>query len=59
MYRAIYSGVLRHLPPEAAHRGAFWLIRAAAQVPGAARAGQRVLGSRDPVHLIDGALNAG
>ncbi len=49
MYRAIYSGVLRHLPPEAAHLGAFWLIRAAAQVPGAAWAGRRLLGSRDPV----------
>ena len=49
MYRAVYSGVLRHLPTEAAHRGAFWLIRAAARVPGAAWAGRRALGSRDPV----------
>jgi len=49
VYRAVYSGVLRHLPPEAAHRGAFWLIRAVAQVPGAARAGRRALGPRDPV----------
>jgi len=49
VYRVFYDSVLRHLPPEAAHRGAFWLIRAAAQVPGAAWAGQKALGSRDPV----------
>ena len=34
MYRAIYSGLLRHLPPETAHRVAFGLIRATAAVPG-------------------------
>ena len=34
MYRAIYAGLLRHLPAEAAHRAGFWLIRAAAAVPG-------------------------
>jgi len=33
VYRASYA-VLRHLPPEAAHRTGFWLIRAAAAVPG-------------------------
>ena len=33
MYRASYA-VLRHLPPEAAHRTGFWLIRAAAAVQG-------------------------
>ena len=49
MYRVFYNSVLRRLPPEAAHRGAFWLIRAAAQVPGAAWAGRAALGSRDPV----------
>jgi dihydroorotate dehydrogenase len=49
VYRVFYNSVLRHLPPEAAHRGAFWLIRAAAQVPGAAWAGRRALGPRDPV----------
>jgi dihydroorotate dehydrogenase len=34
VYRAIYAALLRHLPAEAAHRAAFWLIRAAAGVPG-------------------------
>jgi dihydroorotate dehydrogenase len=36
VYRAIYAGLLRHLPPESAHRVAFGLIRAAAAVPGLA-----------------------
>ena len=48
MYRAIYAVLLRRLPPEAAHRAGFWLIRAAAEVPGLARALRRVLGPRDP-----------
>jgi dihydroorotate dehydrogenase len=48
VYRAIYRAVLRHVPPEAAHRGAFWLIRLAAAVPGLAWALRRVLGPRDP-----------
>jgi dihydroorotate dehydrogenase len=48
VYRAIYAVLLRRLPPEAAHRGAFWLIRAAAAVPGAAWALRRALGPRDP-----------
>jgi dihydroorotate dehydrogenase len=34
VYRAIYAVLLRHLPAEAAHRTGFWLIRAAAGVPG-------------------------
>jgi dihydroorotate dehydrogenase len=34
VYRAIYAVLLRHLPAEAAHRTGFWLIRAAAAVPG-------------------------
>lgn len=46
MYRVIYA-VLRRLPPEEAHRTAFWLIRAAARVPGFAAAAHWVLGSRD------------
>jgi dihydroorotate dehydrogenase len=49
VYRAVYSGMLRHLPPEAAHRGAFWLIRAAADVPGLAWAMRQALRPRDPV----------
>jgi dihydroorotate dehydrogenase len=47
VYRAIYAVLLRRLPPEAAHRGAFWLIRAAAAVPGAAWALRRALGPRE------------
>jgi len=48
VYRAIYAAFLRRLPPEAAHRGAFWLIRGVAEVPGLAWALRRVLGPRDP-----------
>src|ERR1700761_4820885 len=48
VYRAIYAVLLRRLPAEAAHRGAFGLIRAAASVPGLAWALRRVLGPRDP-----------
>src|ERR1700759_5217300 len=36
VYRAIYAVLLRRLPPEAAHRAAFRVIRAAAAVPGLA-----------------------
>ncbi len=46
MYRAVYTLLLRHLPPETAHAVGFWLIRAAALVPGAAWLGRRVLGPR-------------
>jgi dihydroorotate dehydrogenase len=49
VYRAIYAAVLRHLPPETAHAVGFWLIRAAARVPGAARLLRRLLAPRDPV----------
>jgi dihydroorotate dehydrogenase len=48
VYRAIYAALLRRLPPEAAHRAGFWLIRAAAAVPGVALALRRVLAPRDP-----------
>jgi dihydroorotate dehydrogenase len=48
VYRALYEVVLRRLPPEAAHRAGFWLIRAAAAVPGVAWALRRALGPRDP-----------
>ena len=48
MYRVIYAVLLRRIPPEEAHRGAFWLIRAAAEVPGLAWALRRALGPRDP-----------
>ena len=48
MYRVIYAVLLRRLPPEEAHRAAFWLIRAAAEVPGFAWALRRALGPRDP-----------
>jgi dihydroorotate dehydrogenase len=48
VYRAIYAVLLRQLPAEAAHRAGFWLIRAAASVPGLAMALRRVLAPRDP-----------
>jgi dihydroorotate dehydrogenase len=48
VYRVIYAVLLRRIPPEAAHRGAFWLIRAVAGVPGAEWAMRRLLGPRDP-----------
>ena len=48
VYRVIYAVLLRRVPPEAAHRAAFWLIRAAAEVPGLAWALRQALGPRDP-----------
>ena len=48
LYRAMYTAVLRHLPPETAHAVGFWLIRAAAFVPGVAWLGRRYLAPRDP-----------
>jgi dihydroorotate dehydrogenase len=47
VYRVIYALLLRRVPPEAAHRAAFWLIRAAADVPGFAWTARQVLGPRD------------
>jgi dihydroorotate dehydrogenase len=49
MYRLLYRVVLRRVPAETAHLAAFWLIRAAAMVPGAAWLLGRWLGPRDPV----------
>src|SRR6201995_5011000 len=40
--------LLRRIPPEEAHRGAFWLIRAAADAPGLTWALRRALAPRDP-----------
>src|SRR6476660_4990904 len=48
MYRLLYRVVLRRVPAEAAHRGAFWLIRAAGAVRPAAWLLRRWLGPRDP-----------
>jgi dihydroorotate dehydrogenase len=48
LYRAVYGVFLRRLPPEAAHAVGFWLIRAAAAVPGVAWVLRRVLAPRDP-----------
>jgi len=48
VYRAIYAVFLRRLPAEAAHRLGFWLIRAAAAVPGVPWALRRLLAPRDP-----------
>jgi dihydroorotate dehydrogenase len=47
VYRVIYAVLLRRVPPEAAHRAAFWLIRLTAEVPGLTWALRRVLGPRD------------
>jgi dihydroorotate dehydrogenase len=47
VYRVIYALLLRRVPPEAAHRAAFWLIRAAAEMPGFAWVLRRLLGPRD------------
>jgi dihydroorotate dehydrogenase len=55
VYRAVYAGLLRHLPPETAHALGFWLIRAAAWVPGGGRLLRRFLAPRDPalrVHAL-------
>jgi dihydroorotate dehydrogenase len=49
VYRAIYAGLLRHLPPETAHRAGFWLIRAAAGVPGLGWALRQALRPRHQV----------
>lgn len=48
MYATIVSRALRRLPAETAHRLGFWLIRAAAAMPGGAVALRRWLGPRDP-----------
>jgi dihydroorotate dehydrogenase len=48
VYRAVYGVFLRRLPPEAAHAVGFWLIRAAAAVPGVAWVLRRVFAPRDP-----------
>ena len=48
MYRAIYHGVLRHVPPEAAHTAAFWLITAAPKIPGAIPLLRRFLAPKAP-----------
>jgi dihydroorotate dehydrogenase len=55
VYRAIYAVFLRRLPAEAAHRLGFWLIRAAARVPGVPWILRRFLAPHDPalrVHAL-------
>jgi len=47
VYRVIYAVLLRRLPAEAAHHVGFWLIAAAAGVPGLVPVLRRVLGPRD------------
>jgi dihydroorotate dehydrogenase len=49
MYELVYRVLLRHLPAETAHAAGFWLIRAAAAVPGVAGLLRRWLAPRDPV----------
>ncbi len=55
-YQALYTSVLRHLPPEEAHKAGFGLIRAAAAVPGGTAAMRSLLApQRDPalrVHAL-------
>lgn len=55
MYRAIYHAVLRHVPAEAAHTAAFWLIKAVPAIPGAAPLLRHFLAPKDPslaVHAL-------
>ncbi len=55
IYRGLYEGVLRHLPPEAAHRLGFELIKAAAEIPGGTAVFRLALAPRDPalhVHAL-------
>jgi len=55
IYRALYERVLRHMPPEAAHRVGFALIRAAAETPGGPWLLRSLLAPRDPalrVHAL-------
>jgi dihydroorotate dehydrogenase len=49
VYQAAYRVALRRLPPEAAHAAGFWLIWAAAAVPGGTWVLRRFLAPRDPV----------
>ncbi len=55
-YQALYTSVLRHLPPEGAHKAGFGLIRAAAAVPGGTAAMRSLLAPQgDPalrVHAL-------
>jgi len=49
MYTLLFSLVFRRMPAEAAHRAGFWLIRAAAAVPGVPWLLRRWLAPADPV----------
>jgi dihydroorotate dehydrogenase len=49
MYDLVYRVLLRRVPAETAHRAAFWLIRVAGAVPGAAPLLRWWLAPRDPV----------
>jgi dihydroorotate dehydrogenase len=55
IYRGLYQGALRHLPPEAAHGLGFRLIKAAARVPGGQTTLRRAFTPNDPalrVHAL-------
>jgi dihydroorotate dehydrogenase len=55
VYAAIYNGIFRRLPAETAHAIGFWLIRAAARVPGLPWLFRLFLAPRDPslhVHAL-------
>ena len=48
IYRGLYQGVLRHVPPETAHRLGFGLIKAAAEFPGGTAVLRLALAPKDP-----------
>jgi len=55
IYRGLYEGVLRHVPPEAAHQAGFGLIKAAARIPGGTAAMHAAFAPKDPalhVHAL-------
>ena len=49
MYKLLFAAVFRRVPTETAHRAGFWLIRAAAAVPGVSWLLRRWLGAHDRV----------
>ncbi|WP_246508197.1 quinone-dependent dihydroorotate dehydrogenase [Actinocrinis puniceicyclus] len=52
LYRLLFAAVFRRLDPERAHRLGFGAIRAAAAVPGGARALRSYCGPRDPALFV-------
>lgn len=52
MYRLLYALVFRRIDAETAHRIGFWLIRAAAALPGGTRLLRRLFAPRDPTLAV-------